>query len=99
MLDELDEEISLAPPESMASDAALFRGTIMLWIDEPISKRRVTILKACDSLRDTLRAHGIQVVDSMITFFAMINFRAVAASGGSSIFPLGVCSPYLITYL
>eukprot|EP00986_Skeletonema_menzelii_P016585 scaffold15100_cov130-Skeletonema_menzelii.AAC.2 len=66
VLNELEEEICLAPPESMARDAAHFRGTIMLWIDEPISKRRVPILKACDSLRDTLRAHGIQVVDSMI---------------------------------
>lgn len=66
VLDELKEEISFAPPESMARAAAQFHDAIMLWIDEPISKRRVPILKACDSLRDTLRAHGIQVVDSMI---------------------------------
>mmetsp|Transcript_9789 Transcript_9789/g.19862 ORF Transcript_9789/g.19862 Transcript_9789/m.19862 type:complete len:1268 (+) Transcript_9789:132-3935(+) len=66
ILAELKEEISLAPPESMARAATRFRDTMMIWIDEPISKRRVPILKACDSLRDTLRAHGIQVVDSMI---------------------------------
>ena len=66
VLDELKEEISLAPPESMARAATQFYDTMMLWIDEPISKRREPILKACDCLRDILRAHGIQVVDSMI---------------------------------
>lgn len=66
VLGELKEEISLAPPESMTRAATQFHDTMMLWIDEPISKRRVPILKACDALRDILRAHGVQVVDSMI---------------------------------
>jgi tetratricopeptide (TPR) repeat protein len=66
VLSELQEEISLAPSGSMTRAATQFHETMMLWIEEPISKRRVPILKACDSLRDILRAHGVQVVDSMI---------------------------------
>lgn len=65
VLDELKEEIKLAPPESMARAATQFHDTLMLWIDEPVSKRRSPILQACDSLRDILKAHGVQVVDSV----------------------------------
>ena len=66
ILSELKEEISSASPGSMALAATNFHDSIVLWIDKPLTKRRVQILKACDSLRDILRAHGVQVVDSMI---------------------------------
>ena len=92
-LDELLEEISMAPPESMKRAATQFRDTVLLCIDKPITtESRVSILKACDDLRqvkvghfhglfaiftsltslvlfrifrDVLRAHGLQVNDSI----------------------------------
>jgi tetratricopeptide (TPR) repeat protein len=53
-LDELLEEISVAPPESMKRAAMQFRYTVLLWIDKPIKERRSPILKACDKLRQVI---------------------------------------------
>ncbi|KAL7466089.1 hypothetical protein ACHAXS_006381, partial [Conticribra weissflogii] len=94
-LDELLEEIGMAPQESMKRAAVLFRDTILSCIDKPMNERRMLILSACDELRlvcywsqvllslviavealtycvpahslsrDVLRAHGLQVSDSI----------------------------------
>mmetsp|Transcript_1396 Transcript_1396/g.2595 ORF Transcript_1396/g.2595 Transcript_1396/m.2595 type:complete len:463 (+) Transcript_1396:3-1391(+) len=64
-LDELLEEITMAPQESMKRAAAQFRETILSCIDKPMKERRISVLKACDELRDVLRAHGLQVSDSI----------------------------------
>jgi len=62
-LEELLEEIRIASSGPMKQSAIQFRDTLLLWVDKP--GRRSPILTACDNLRDVLRAHGVQVNDSI----------------------------------
>ncbi|KAL7542431.1 hypothetical protein ACHAXR_011824 [Thalassiosira sp. AJA248-18] len=62
-LEELLEEISVVSSGPMKQASTKFRDTLLLWVDKP--GRRSPILTACDSLRDVLRAHGVQVNDSI----------------------------------
>eukprot|EP00581_Thalassiosira_minuscula_P002637 CAMPEP_0183743682 /NCGR_PEP_ID=MMETSP0737-20130205/65340_1 /TAXON_ID=385413 /ORGANISM="Thalassiosira miniscula, Strain CCMP1093" /LENGTH=1249 /DNA_ID=CAMNT_0025979307 /DNA_START=695 /DNA_END=4444 /DNA_ORIENTATION=- len=64
-LGELLQEIRRAAPGPMKQAATQFRDTILLWINKP--GRRLPILSACDTLRDVLRAHGVEVNDSMLS--------------------------------
>lgn len=61
-LDVLADELATSSSGEMSQAASSFRNSVMLWIDKP--KRRAPILNACDSLRDVLRAHGVQINDS-----------------------------------
>lgn len=53
-LDELLDEINVAPPESMRRAAMQFRYTVMLWMDKSTKERKPSILQACDKLRQVV---------------------------------------------
>jgi tetratricopeptide (TPR) repeat protein len=56
-------EIEKSPDCSMKAAAIQFHRMITDSLSQPSNKRQ--IFEACDSLRDTLREHGIQVVDAV----------------------------------
>ncbi|KAL3905137.1 MAG: hypothetical protein SGILL_009799 [Bacillariaceae sp.] len=64
-LAELSREIDLADAGLMKDQAIEFRKEVTKWKDQPASKRRQPLLKACDALRDVLRANGYQISDTI----------------------------------
>jgi tetratricopeptide (TPR) repeat protein len=64
-LGELREEIGFASPGPMREAASQFLETLL---DASLGRGRSKILAACDSLRNALRAHGIQVDDSKSSY-------------------------------
>jgi len=62
-LEELGEELKVASLGPMKQAASHFHEKILLCIGSP--GRGSPILAACDSLRDVLRAHGVQVNDAI----------------------------------
>jgi len=57
----VDREIEKSLPCSMKIAASEFRKVISESLSDP--EKRLTMLGACDELRDVLREHGVQVVD------------------------------------
>jgi len=57
----VDKEIEKSLPCSLKVAASEFRNVISESLTDP--EKRLTMLEACDELRDVLREHGLQVVD------------------------------------
>lgn len=60
----LQEEVGKAPSNQIERTVSDFCAVLGQWIHKPREARKVPMLTACDELRDILRSHGLQVVDS-----------------------------------